>query len=145
MKKFGIRIFCLLMAFQVLFASTGFAMTEHFCKIKGKETYLFSRPKSCCLEKKNLQNTSSQTSLKKQKCCDDKTSYQKIQTPSQLKNLQNNESGKVLGEILPISSLSILGQWHTDRNSVLCATDHGSNSPPLYGRSLLIFVQTFLI
>ncbi len=143
MKKFGIRIFCLLMAFQVLFASTGFAMTEHFCKIKGKETYLFSRPKSCCLEKKNLQNTPSKTAFNKQKCCDDKVSYQKIQTPSQLKNFQNNDSGSVLGEITPLASFYYQIPVSPIFSSGL--PQNFQNSPPLYGRSLLIFVQTFLI
>lgn len=143
MKKFGIRIFCLLMAFQVLFASTGFTVTEHFCKIKGKETYLFLLPKSCCLEKKKLQKLPSQTTFKKQKCCDDKTSYQKIQTPSQLKNHHSDEFDNVFGNDL--STQLFYFQYPANVEIVPIFQKNLNNHPPLFGRSLLIFVQTFLI
>jgi hypothetical protein len=48
MKLFFSRIFCLFLALQVLLSSAGFAMNEHYCKIKGEKVWSLSKVLGCC-------------------------------------------------------------------------------------------------
>ena len=79
MKNRVAHIFCFFMAFQVLFASTGFSMYEHYCKIKGEKTYSLSvSNKTCCPSKKAKTEHSKKVVLKRAKCCSDHVSFYKI-------------------------------------------------------------------
>lgn len=78
MKSRFTRIFCLLMAMQVLFMSTGFSMIEHYCKLKGKQTFILSSPPKCCFNKIKHEKKSSNSVLKRTKCCNEQTTFFKI-------------------------------------------------------------------
>ena len=106
MKLFFSRIFCLFLALQVLLSSAGFAMNEHYCKIRGEKVWSFkkvrscctSKPKSqepleadlknvfeecsCCTSKPKSQEPSKTASIKKDKCCADKVFHAKVSTES---------------------------------------------------------------
>ena len=129
MNKTLTRIFCLLMAFQVLFASTGFAMYEHFCKIKGSKTYSISAPKkSCCSVKKSSSEQSKKLILKRAKCCSDHVSLHKI--------------SPIAWVYTPTFAYSYT---HTSENISFNTLHYSNSAPPLSGRDRLVFIQSFLI
>ena len=143
MNKTLTRIFCLFMAIQVLFASTGFAMYEHFCKVKGSTTYSLSVPKkSCCSVKKEVKPDEKQSVLKRAKCCSDQVTYHKI-TPSASQGHKIDFQNPLLADIHP--SVCTFTHTHasetTSENNLL----YSNSSPPLSGRNRIIFVQSFLI
>lgn len=143
MKKVLIRIFCLLMAFQVLFASVGFAMYEHLCKISGKSKVTYIQPKrSCCASKVKMTNGSSKTTIKRAKCCSDLVTHYKV-TPnaSQGVNVDFHFPAFVWAIETPVSPAFA---WVAQ--SVSFKIPHYYNTaPPLFGRERLIFIQSFLI
>lgn len=137
------RIFCLLMAMQVLFISTGFSMIEHYCKIKGKQTFFFTKPSQCCVNKIKHKSQSSAPVVKKKKCCDEHTTFLKI-TP-------NASHGYEIAldfvhhdwiDITP--KISIISAWASEVVSFQIPHFY-SPAPPLSGRNLLVFIQSFLI
>ena len=143
MKTFLLRIFCLLMAFQVLFASTGFAMYEHFCKIKGAKTYsLTISKKSCCSYKKQNKSDEKQTVLKRAKCCSDQVTYHKISPNA-------SQGHKIDFQNLSLVCIPVsIGAYtyeqvseNISKNNLL----YSNSSPPLSGRDIVIFVQSLLI
>ena len=143
MNKTLTRIFCLFMAFQVLFASTGFAMYEHFCKIKGEKTYSLSAPKkSCCSVKNNVAETSKKQILKRAKCCSDHVSHYKI-SPNASQGVKIDfKTSSLTWVCTPI--FAYLYTYTSEKISF--NTLHYSNSaPPLSGRDRLVFIQSFLI
>ncbi len=145
MNKSLTRILCLFMAFQVLFASTGFSMYEHYCKIKGAKTYSLSVPKkSCCSIKssrKDLKKTSKSPSIKRSKCCSDHVTHYKI-NPNSLKGKQIDFKSPVLvfeANVVPIYD-------HTQAVQIAYSSlPYTSNAPPISGRERIIFIQSFLI
>jgi hypothetical protein len=143
MNKTLTRIFCLFMAFQVLFASTGFAMYEHFCKIKGTKIYSLSAPKkSCCFIKKSSSEQSKKSILKRAKCCSDQISHYKI-SPNASQSIKIDFKTSSLAWVFaPVFTYSYT---HTS-DKISFNTLHYSNSaPPLSGRDRLVFIQSFLI
>lgn len=143
MKTFLTRIFCLFMAFQVLFASTGFSMYEHFCKIKGAKTYSLSTPKkSCCLVKKAIREQKKNAVLKRAKCCSDQVNYYKVDTNA-------SQSLKIDVQIPAFAWVisTIFNYSFTHNRGILSFNIlHYSNAaPPISGRDKLIFIQSFLI
>jgi len=131
------------MAFQVLFASTGFAMYEHFCKIKGSTTYSLSTPKkSCCPVKKQTTENSKKSVLKRVKCCSDHISLYKI-TPNSSFSVKLDFKNPLLGWVYtPLFTYSYAETSESISFNIL----HYSNSaPPLSGRDRLVFIQSFLI
>lgn len=143
MKIFLTRIFCLIMAFQVLFASTGFAMYEHYCKIKGAKIYSLSIPKkTCCSFKKSNKEYSKKTILKRGKCCSDKVSHYKISP-----NASQSIKVKCNFELQPyFPTSSFVYAFERIKEAISFNTLHYSNSsPPLSGRDILVRNQSFLI
>jgi hypothetical protein len=143
MNKTLTRIFCLLMAFQVLFASTGFAMYEHFCKIKGSTSYSLSAPKkSCCSVKKPSTETSKKSVLKRAKCCSDQVSLYKI-SPNASQSIKIDFKTPSLAWVhTPIFTYA----YTQTSEKISFNTLHYSNSAPqLSGRDRLVFIQSFLI
>lgn len=137
------RIFCFFMAIQLLLASTGFATNEHFCKLRGKKTYIFSKPKSCCLDKMRAANNNSKSQIKRSKCCQDAFKYNKINVnASQGNTLESNT--QPFAWILNQVSFLGLNSRITDPVS-FNTTHYYSPAPPLSGRDRLIFFQSFLI
>ena len=137
------RIFCLFMAFQVLFASTGFSMYEHFCKIKGSTTYSLSTPKkSCCSLRKQATENSKKLILKRAKCCSDQVSLYKISpNASQVVKIDFKNSSLVW-----VNTLAFTYSYADTSENTSFNTLHYSNvASPLSGRDRLIFIQSFLI
>jgi hypothetical protein len=143
MNKTLTRIFCLLMAFQVLFASTGFAMYEHYCKIRGAKTYSLSAPKkSCCSIKKSSSEQLEKLVLKRAKCCSDHVAHYKI-SPNASQGVKIDFKVPSLAWVYtPVFTYS-----HTHKSEKISFnTLHYLNSaPPLSGKDRLVFIQSFLI
>lgn len=143
MKSRFTRIFCLLMAMQVLFMSTGFTMIEHYCKIKGKQTFIFSSPPNCCFNKIKHEKKSSNPLFKRAKCCHEQTTFLKI-------NLNASQGHEIAQEFQAHNWIAIAPQifvfstWVSEAVSFQVPHFY-SPAPPLSGRNLLIFIQSFLI
>lgn len=131
------------MAFQVLFASTGFSMYEHFCKIKGAKTYSLSTPKkSCCSAKKLNAEQTKKSTLKRAKCCSDQVSHYKINTNAAQSLKINVQIPALAWMSSPIFDYSFTHNRETLSFNIL----HYSNtSPPISGRDRLVFIQSFMI
>jgi hypothetical protein len=143
MNKTLTRIFCLFMAFQVLFASTGFAMYEHFCKIKGQKTYsLSASKKSCCSVKKQSVDNSKKQILKRAKCCSDQVSHYKI-SPNASQGVKIDFKSPSLAWVYtPVFTYSYA---HISENISFNTLHYSNSAPPLSSRDRLIFIQSFLI
>ena len=143
MNKTLTRIFCLFMAFQVLFASTGFAMYEHFCKIKGLTTYSLSAPKkSCCSVKKSSSEQSKKPILKRAKCCSDQISLCKI-SPNASQGVKIEfKTPSLVWVYTPVFTYAYT---HTSENISFNILHYSNSTPPLSGKNRLVFIQSFLI
>ena len=137
------RIFCLLMAMQVLFMSTGFSMIEHYCKIKGKQTFIFSSPPKCCFNKIKHEKKSSNSLLKRAKCCHEQTTFLKI-NPNTSQGHEIAKEFQAHHWIAIAPQVSVFSTWVSEAVSFQVSHFY-SPAPPLSGRSLLIFIQSFLI
>ncbi len=143
MKSRFTRIFCLLMAMQVLFMSTGFSMIEHYCKLKGKQTFILSSPPKCCFNKIKHEKKSSNSVLKRTKCCNEQTTFFKI-------NPNASQGHELVQEFQPHHWIAItprvlfFSMWVSQAVSFQVPHFH-SPAPPLSGRKLLVFIQSFLI
>ena len=143
MNKTLTRIFCLFMAFQVLFASTGFTMYEHFCKVKGSTTYSLSAPKkSCCSVKKEVKPDEKQSVLKRAKCCSDQITYHKISPSASQGHKIDFQSSSLAYIHTSVCSFTRTQASETISENILLYTN---SSPPISGRNRIIFVQSFLI
>lgn len=143
MNKTSTRIFCLFMAFQVLFASTGFAMYEHFCKIKGSTTYSLSTPKkSCCSVEKLSSENATKSVLKSAKCCLVHVSLYKI-SPNAFQGVKIDFKNPSLAWVY-MPSFAYL-YVHTSENFSFNILHFSNSVPPLSGRDRLVFIQSFLI
>ena len=143
MKSRLIRIFCLLMAMQVLFMSTGFSMIEHYCKIKGKQTFIFSSPPKCCFNKIKHEKKSSNPLLKRAKCCNEQTTLLKI-SPNASQGNEIAQEFQVHNWIAITPTVLSFSAWVSEAVSFQVPHFY-SPAPPLSGRKLLIFIQSFLI
>lgn len=142
MKQIIKRTFCLYLAFQVLFASTGFAMYEHWCLMKGTKTVSFVHEEKC--QKASHDKSACEGSVKRGKCCSDKVSYYKIQTPSADGNSVHFASQHI--DLVSIFTPIYVPSTAWINQIVSFRLPHFySAAPPLHGRSMLIFVQSFLI
>ena len=143
MNKMLTRIFCLFVAFQVLFASTGFAMYEHFCKIKGATAYSLSVPKkSCCSAKKSSSESSKKLMLKRAKCCSDHISLYKI-SPNASQGVKIDfKTPSLTWVYTPTFSYSYI---YTSEKISFNTLHYSNSAPPLSGRDRLVFIQSFLI
>jgi len=145
MKLFFSRIFCLFLALQVLLSSTGFAMNEHYCKIRGEKVWSFKKVRSCCTSKPKSQEPSKTASIKKDKCCADKVFHAKVST----------ESGQFSPSLDSVDFASLVWQCQLPpmwvfRNEILpfetsAVLYYHSPAPPLSGRDILVNIQSFLI
>ena len=146
MKQFIRRTFCLYLAIQVLFASTGFAMYEHWCLMKGTKTVSFIHEEKCQkgIHKANHKKSSCEGSVKRSKCCSDKVSYYKIQTPSADGSSVHFISKHV--DLVAVFTPIFVPSTAWVYQAVSFRLPHFySAAPPLHGRSMLVFVQSFLI
>ena len=143
MKPVLTRIFCFFMAMQVLFVSTGFAVIEHLCKVKGKETFLFSSPKKCCAKKFQTHQSTQKSITKRKACCQEHTTFYKVNTNA-FQGKGVDLSAPAFTWISDSFTAPTQNVWATE--SVSFKVPHYYNTaPPLSGRSLVVFVQSFLI
>ena len=68
MKQFSHKIMALVMAFVVLFSTTSFAITEHYCGDTLMDTAIFSKASSCVMEMES-KSTVEGCSIAKENCC----------------------------------------------------------------------------
>ena len=137
------RIFCLLMAMQVLFMSTGFSMIEHYCKIKGKQTFIFTKPPKCCANKIQHDKQSNTPVIKKKKCCEEHSTFLKI-TPNASQGYFVEQGFQHHDWIVIPTKISFHSTWASEVVSFRVPHFY-SPAPPLSGRNLLVFIQSFLI
>ncbi len=131
------------MAFQVLFASMGFTVIEHLCKVKGRQTFVVSTPKECCSDKKEAINALNLQHFKKTKCCEEHTAVHKVITDSSSRYNPELQAPAFFWLDKPVSNF-IINSWETE--SVSFRIPHFyDTAPPIAGKNLLIRIQTFLI
>ncbi len=147
MKQRLQRYFTLFMAIVVLTASMGVGVVEHNCQLKGKSVSLFSSEKSSCHSCSRIQhknNDTSKTQFKRTKCCAETYSVKKINIVLASKTFAKaffQFSQDFVNTDFNLENwfcLSIKSNLHVVLHAV-------SFSSLFYGRSLLSFVQSFLI
>ncbi len=144
MKKALFRIFNVLMAVIVLLSSTGFGLVEHSCTVRGKQTSLHKSDGACCNKTAQKHTSSQKTTVKKSKCCTEEEKYENVDYSSSAsqnvaKFVQNGlEWAKTaVSEFLKSIVEEILDNI-SSKNKV-------SSPLPSDGRTILIFIQSFLI
>jgi hypothetical protein len=146
MKVALIRFLHLFMAVVVLLSSMGFGLVEHSCQLRGKRVYSIHDTKpGCKLCQVRAESTEQGASINRTDCCKDETRYSKVDTTSSLNHLLAKFI-KAIGERFRAGEVAVfmaLGNWSFVQQH-LPITDYAS-PPPLAGRPLLAFVQSFLI
>lgn len=141
------------MAFLMLFSSVGFAFVEHQCMMRGKSVKVVSQMQhkgkdkknfSCCAKSKSAKSEKG-TFFKKAGCCKDSQKTENVQ----LVSAQSSNLAKFLkvssGDTLFIQQVFAFLQAEWQARSFVPAGFAHSFSSVFHGRSMLIFVQSFLI
>jgi len=143
----------ILMAFLILFSSMGFAVIEHQCMMRGKSVKFVSEKKidsgakvvSSCCAKSKLSKESKGSFFKKTDCCKENQKFEKVDVVSSLSQLFAHAL-KVLwsGALWSKQSfIFLISEW------ILPSSDLNSKtisfSSLLHGRTMLSFIQSFLI
>lgn len=146
--KFLQRIVCLFLAIQVTVVGTGFSVHEHMCLVKGITTFSFFHKITCQPEmmKAECAESGKEACWERGKCCLNKATHYKIQTFSGNSRALQKESPHT-GWIHFFTSVyfpSFARGYRIISSPFFHVTPH---APPLsfYGRSRLIFIQSFLI
>lgn len=143
MKSFLTRTFCLFMALQVLVASTGFATTEHWCAVKGKKTFLFTKPKSCCPFVQKQVSASSKPAIKRGKCCTNQLVFHKINTNAAQGSTVDWKVFTPVWAVLPVPTFGL--PLTIAAVASFFVLHYYNPSPPLTGQQRLLFLQILLI
>lgn len=148
MKRILHQTLCLLMACIVLITSTGFGLVEHSCMMRGKKVTLAvvaeaSHCQGCPDQKQTM--TANKPVVKKTACCQDDQRYENVSFTSSISQLLAKFVKSVTD--LALSGLQQFFDWLLQvllpSESIALAAD---SSPPLRsGRTLLAFVQSFLL
>jgi len=147
MKLALIRFLHLFMAVVVLLSSMGFGLVEHSCQLRGKRVYSVhdSKP-GCKLCQVRTQPTDHSPSINRTDCCKDEARYSKVETGSSLSQ-QLVKFIKAIGEHCGAGMTAVFTTLFNRafvRQANVPVADYAS-PPPLAGRHLLAFVQSFLI
>ncbi|AEI51722.1 HYC_CC_PP family protein [Runella slithyformis] len=147
MRTFLRRSLTLLMALVVLTASMGFGVVEHHCIMRGKSLHLAALQKEGvpgCQQDSAKIPVSDKTSFQKQNCCDDQQSYENVDVSSSVTQW--------VAKFLQIISDAVIGALTAVFKSIIALFVSGADSSAhfsftslFHGRSLLSFVQSFLI
>ncbi|RYF71788.1 MAG: hypothetical protein EOO39_13325 [Cytophagaceae bacterium] len=147
MKLALIRFLHLFMAVVVLLSSMGFGLVEHSCQLRGKRIYSIHDSKPGCKLCQVRSATAKQApSINRTDCCKDETRYSRVDTTSSLNHLLV-KFVKVISDRFGTGTASVLLtllQWSFGQQTNVPVADYAS-PPPLSGRYLLAFVQSFLI
>jgi hypothetical protein len=142
------------MAILVLLSSTGFAFIEHECMMRGKSVQFLVEKKadsenkkavSSCCAKSKVQKESKGTFFKKTDCCKENQKFEKLDVPSQASS-KHAKFIKILANGILWSATSFIflqAEWSVPDS--VHSSDIISFSSLLHGRSMLSFVQSFLI
>lgn len=143
MKKALFRIFNVLMAVVVLLSSTGFGLVEHSCTVKGKQTSLHKSKGACCNNTSQKDTSPQKTTVKKSKCCTEEEKYENVDYSSSA--AQN--VAKFVQNGLDWVKDAVFSFFKTIVEEILdnISSKNNSSSPPSDGRTILIFIQSFLI
>lgn len=143
MKKALFRIFNVLMAVVVLLSSTGFGLVEHSCTVKGKQTSLHKSNAACCNKTSQKDTSPQKTTVKKSKCCSEEEKYENVDYSSSA--AQN--VAKFVQNGLDWAKDAVFSFFKTIVEEILdnISSKNNSSSPPSDGRTILIFIQSFLI
>lgn len=148
MKLFLRRSLTLFMAVVVLAASTGFGVIEHHCLMRGKSLHLAALQKEGtqgCQQNSAKAPLSDKATFQKQDCCDDQQSYENVDVSSSVTQLVAKflqiVSDAFIGALMAVFK-SIIALFATGTDSAAALS---SFSSLFHGRSLLSFVQSFLI
>jgi len=142
------------MAILILLSSTGFAFIEHECMMRGKSMKLVSEQNSksesgksvssCCAKSKALKEAKG-TFFKKTSCCKDSQKFEKLDvTTSFSQILSKLLKAEATGILWAVTSFSfIIAEWNLPSDSQ--SSRSISFSSLFHGRSMLAFIQSFLI
>ena len=141
------------MAFLILFSSTGFAFIEHECMMRGKSVkfsanevaeFVTKKKVSSCCAKAKTQKEAKGTFFKKTECCKDSQKFEKVDVAPSLSQMFA-KALKIIsdGVLWSVNSLVfITAEWVLPSAS---STSSISFSSLFHGRTMLCFVQSFLI
>lgn len=143
----------ILMAFLILFSSTGFGFIEHECMMRGKSVKFASDEQtalnkkvvsSCCAQSKALK-VSKGTYFKKTACCKENQNFEKVDvTPSLAQMLAKSLKTMADGTVWSVKSFTFIkAEWIIP--SAIRSSHIISFTSLFHGRSMLFFVQSFLI
>lgn len=143
MKKALFRIFNVLMAVVVLLSSTGFGLVEHSCTVKGKQTSLHKSDAACCNKTSQKDTSPHKTTVKKSKCCTEEEKYENVDYSSSA----SQNVAKFVQNGLDWVKTAIHSFFKAIVEEMLnnVSSKNNSSSPPSDGRTILIFIQSFLI
>ncbi|HEV7379454.1 MAG TPA: hypothetical protein VGN64_06655 [Dyadobacter sp.] len=141
------------MALLVLLSSTGFGFIEHECMMRGKSLQLLTEKKantgnkkvsSCCAKSKAPKEAKG-TFFKKTDCCKESQKFEKLDVPSQTSQIQAKFIKNLFAGITWSATSFVFQQAEWTSPSIQSASDLISFSSRLHGRSMLSFIQSFLI
>lgn len=143
-------MFAVVMALVVLLSSTGFGLVEHQCMVRGKTVQLVSLGEAhgCQMCAKKVVAEPQKQGLpvfKKKACCEENQRHQKVEVVSSVsqtsaKVFKAKDLPAVVAEPLSFLLAQLEPGVTTIPSSALL-----SFSSRFYGRSMLSFVQSFLI
>jgi hypothetical protein len=148
------RSITILMAFLVLLSSTGFVLTERQCAMMGgKSMQLIGKSKensckpkvvsSCCAKSAALKMAKG-TSFKKTACCKESQKLEKLEVAS----VHSQLLAKLLKSVATGVTWSVTSYQFIQAEWALPAAFFSTDisfSSRLHGRSMLAFIQSFLI
>ena len=146
------RSITILMAFLVLLSSTGFVLTERQCammagtstKLSGKTTENSCKPKvksSCCAKGAAMAKSAA---VKKTACCKESQKLEKLEVAS----VDSHVHGKLIKSVAAGVTWAVTRYQFIRSEWILPSapqSPHLSFSSRLHGRSMLAFIQSFLI
>lgn len=148
------RSITILMAFLVLLSSTGFVLTERQCAMMGGKSMLLvgkSKKSSCkpkvvssCCAKRAAMKMAKGTSVKKTACCKESQKLEKLEVAASNAPLHSKVIKAVSAGITwsVTRFLFIRAEWTLPSSPDAPGLSFSSR---LHGRSMLAFIQSFLI
>lgn len=142
------------MAFLILLSSTGFGFIEHACMMRGKSVKFVSESKtesfktkavsSCCAKSKALKEAKG-TFFKKTGCCKENQKFEKLDVTSSFSQMLAKSFKALTDGVLWFSKsfVFIIAEWNFP--SSIQSSQSISFSSLFHGRSMLSFIQSFLI
>ena len=142
------------MAFLILLSSTGFGFIEHACMMRGKSVKFVSESKtdsfktkavsSCCAKSKALKESKG-TFFKKTSCCKENQKFEKLDVTSSFSQMLTKSFNALADGVLWSSKafIFIVAEWNFPAPAK--SSQIISFSSLLHGRSMLSFIQSFLI